>query len=147
MSLNGTDLDPFRLTVADMKGISQQMQEMVRIPGVPTLDRATRHFFERSGKLFRPTVLLLLANASGEGVVSPSQRRLAEITEMIHIASLLHDDVIDVSDTRRGVKTVNSMVGNHMAVLAGDFVLSRASAALARLNNCDVLQVLALVST
>jgi len=64
---------------------------------------------------------------------------------MIHTASLLHDDVIDVSDTRRGAKTVNSMLGNHVAVLAGDFVLARASAALARLNNCDVVSVLAQV--
>lgn len=49
----------------------------------------------------------------------PSQRRLAEITEMIHTASLLHDDVIDLADTRRGVGSVNSVFGNQLAVLAG----------------------------
>lgn len=74
-----------------------------------------------------------------------SQLRLAEITEMIHAASLLHDDVIDTSDSRRGVASVNSMFGNHLAVLAGDFLLARASVALARLRDCDVVELLSTV--
>lgn len=52
-------------------------------------------------------------------IVLPLQRRLAEITEMIHTASLLHDDVIDAADTRRGVSSVNTVFGNKLAVLAG----------------------------
>merc|ERR1711871_1825478 len=73
------------------------------------------------------------------------QVRLAEITEMIHTASLLHDDVIDMADTRRGVGSVNRMFGNKLAVLAGDFLLARASVSLARLRNVDVIEVLSSV--
>lgn len=75
----------------------------------------------------------------------PSQLRLAEIAELIHAASLLHDDVIDVADTRRGALSVNSLFGNQLAVLAGDFLLSRASVALARLRDCDVIELLSTV--
>lgn len=77
--------------------------------------------------------------------ILPCQRRLAEITEMIHTASLLHDDVIDHSPTRRGMPSANAEFGNKMAVLAGDFLLARASVALARLRHVEVVELLATV--
>jgi hexaprenyl-diphosphate synthase len=77
--------------------------------------------------------------------ILPSQRRLAEITELIHTASLLHDDVIDHSDSRRGSPSANLEFGNKMAVLAGDFLLGRASIALARLRDAEVVELLATV--
>lgn len=77
--------------------------------------------------------------------ILPSQRRLAEITELIHTASLLHDDVIDHSVSRRGAPSANLEFGNKMAVLAGDFMLGRASVALARLRNAEVVELLATV--
>lgn len=77
--------------------------------------------------------------------ILPSQRRLAEITELIHTASLLHDDVIDHSESRRGSPSANLAFGNKMAVLAGDFLLGRASVALARLRNPEVVELLATV--
>lgn len=80
----------------------------------------------------------------GEGI-TPSQRRLAEITEMIHAASLLHDDVIDASLTRRNNPSCVSMFGNKMSILGGDFLLGRASVALARLRNAEVIELLATV--
>ncbi|ODQ67135.1 hexaprenyl pyrophosphate synthetase mitochondrial precursor [Nadsonia fulvescens var. elongata DSM 6958] len=76
--------------------------------------------------------------------ILPKQRRLADIVEMIHTASLLHDDVIDISDTRRGKPTGNIEFGNKMSVLGGDFLLGRASVGLARLRNPEVME---LVST
>lgn len=82
---------------------------------------------------------------STESDVLPSQRRLAEITELIHTASLLHDDVIDHSVSRRGSPSANYEFGNKMAVLAGDFLLGRASVALARLRNAEVVELLATV--
>lgn len=78
-------------------------------------------------------------------VVLPLQRRLAEITELIHTASLLHDDVIDGADTRRGVSSVNKAFGNKLAVLAGDFLLARASVCLARLRNVPTVELLSTV--
>lgn len=77
--------------------------------------------------------------------ILPSQRRLAEITELIHTASLLHDDVIDNSVSRRSQPSVNVAFGNKMAVLAGDFLLGRASVALARLRDAEVIELLATV--
>ena len=75
--------------------------------------------------------------------ITPSQRRLAEITEMIHAASLLHDDVIDASLTRRNRPSCVSVFGNKMSILGGDFLLGRASIALARLRNVEVIELLA----
>lgn len=81
----------------------------------------------------------------GDTTILPSQRRLAEITELIHTASLLHDDVIDHSTTRRSAPSANTTFGNKMAVLAGDFMLGRASVALARLRDPEVTELLATV--
>ena len=76
-----------------------------------------------------------------EGVL-PKQRRLAVIVEMIHTASLLHDDVIDNSSERRSRPSGNSAFGNKMAILAGDFLLGRASVAIARLRNAEVTELM-----
>lgn len=84
------------------------------------------------------------SNTAESGIL-PTQRRLAEITELIHTASLLHDDVIDTSTTRRSAPSANIAFGNKMAVLAGDFLLGRASVALARLRNSEVTELLATV--
>lgn len=83
-------------------------------------------------------------NSEGSDIL-PSQRRLAEITELIHTASLLHDDVIDNSIARRSSPSANVSFGNKMAVLAGDFLLGRASVALARLRDAEVIELLATV--
>lgn len=85
------------------------------------------------------------AYTSADSDILPSQRRLAEITELIHTASLLHDDVIDHSVARRGAASANIEFGNKMAVLAGDFLLGRASVALARLRDPEVTELLATV--
>ncbi|KAG1145242.1 hypothetical protein G6F37_005675 [Rhizopus arrhizus] len=75
--------------------------------------------------------------------ILPTQRRLAEISEMIHTASLLHDDVIDASMTRRNLPSANASFGNKMAILGGDFLLARASVALARLRNSECIELMA----
>lgn len=85
------------------------------------------------------------ALASATGTILPTQRRLAEITEMIHVASLLHDDVIDASPLRRGAPSAPSAFGNKLSILGGDFLLGRASVALARLRDAEVVELLATV--
>ncbi|KAG0564803.1 hypothetical protein KC19_8G141200 [Ceratodon purpureus] len=125
---------------------------------VPVLALAAEYFFKMGveGKRFRPMVLLLMSTAL---MTTPAhglqdlifddlrlrQQRIAEITEMIHVASLLHDDVLDHADTRRGISSLNSMMGNKLAVLAGDFLLARASVALASLRNTEVVELLSKV--
>ena len=81
----------------------------------------------------------------GALTASPRQKRLAEIVELIHTASLFHDDVIDKAGTRRGVPSVNQIFGNKLAILGGDYLLSRASVNLARLRNFEVTEIIATV--
>ena len=75
--------------------------------------------------------------------ILPTQIRLAQIAEMIHVASLLHDDVIDTSPLRRGVPSGPANFGNKLTVLGGDFLLGRASAALSRLGESEVVELVA----
>ena len=81
------------------------------------------------------------ADADGEGSGWP--RSPAAITEMIHTASLVHDDVLDAADTRRGAEAVHKLYSNKAAVLSGDYLLARASIALARLEHAEVTQQMA----
>lgn len=74
-----------------------------------------------------------------------AQRRLAEISEMIHTASLFHDDVIDGAETRRGSPSVHKVFGNKMAILAGDYLLARASIFLARLRDAEVVETMSTI--
>ncbi|XP_039853206.1 solanesyl-diphosphate synthase 1, mitochondrial-like isoform X5 [Panicum virgatum] len=95
-------------------------------------------------------VLLLMASAISmkisDGLENRSRARhmrVAEITEMIHISSLIHDDVLDDADTRRGMDSLNFTVGKKLAVLAGDFLLFRAFSAAVSLDNTEVVSLLA----
>mmetsp|Transcript_12364 Transcript_12364/g.18752 ORF Transcript_12364/g.18752 Transcript_12364/m.18752 type:complete len:594 (+) Transcript_12364:259-2040(+) len=74
-----------------------------------------------------------------------SQKRLAEISEMIHTASLFHDDVIDKAETRRGSPAVHQVFGNKVAILAGDYLLARASVFLARLRDVEVVETMSTI--
>ncbi|KAL3739503.1 hypothetical protein ACJRO7_020851 [Eucalyptus globulus] len=154
-------LDPFSLVADELSVLANKLRSMV-IAEVPKLASAAEYFFKLGveGKRFRPTVLLLMASALHMPLPEPSdgsvgdavslelrtrQQCIAEITEMIHVASLLHDDVLDDADTRRGIGSLNFIMGNKLAVLAGDFLLSRACVALASLKNTEVVSLLATV--
>ena len=114
--------------------------------GHPILQAAAEHLFSAGGKRIRPGIVLLLSRAlSSDGELSPRHRRLAEITEMIHTASLVHDDVVDEASTRRGVETVHSRFDPRVAVLAGDFLFAQASWHLANLDDLDVVKLLSRV--
>lgn len=139
--------DPFRLVEKHLNQLAESVLAAVAADH-PVLRRAARYFFEVPGKRFRPAVVLLMAQATclqSLGTISPAQLQLAMITEMIHTASLLHDDVIDESNMRRSTSTVNALFGNQLAVLAGDFLLARASVHLAQLRDCDVVELLSRV--
>lgn len=116
------------------------------------LREASRYLFEegRLGKQFRSTAVLLMAKAvecnpatEKEPIHSESKlSQLAQITEMIHTASLIHDDVLDDSDQRRGEETIGVRLGIYPAALTGDFLLARASVILARLQNNEVTRIM-----
>ena len=137
--------DPFALCADQLQPLDGSLRELVGSDH-PVLTRVAQHFFELAGKRFRPTVVLLASSAAAAGQpASDRQVRLAEIAEMIHAASLLHDDVIDLADTRRGAKAAHRIYGNKVAVLAGDFLLARASVLLSRLGDVRVVELLATV--
>ncbi len=95
-------------------------------------------------RLPRPPPLPGLPTSSGPEILA-TQRRLASVTEMIHVASLLHDDVIDTSPLRRGALSAPNAFGNKLSILSGDFLLGRASVALARLGSSEVVELMATV--
>jgi solanesyl diphosphate synthase len=163
----GAAPDPFALVEGEITSLSAGIQKLLGSDH-PVLELCARYFFEAGrdgGKKVRPTMVLLMAIATnkhrkiGDGAeVSSSdsqeldecrslssQRRLAEITEMIHTASLFHDDVIDKADARRGAPSANRAYGDKLAILAGDFLLARASIALARLRDCEVVELMSTV--
>jgi geranylgeranyl pyrophosphate synthase len=146
--------DPFALVQGQLNDLTGNIGELLRTAGdSPVLDAVATYFFQSGtrAKHFRPSVVLLVGRATAahsdqqQDVANESQQRLAEIAEMIHTASLLHDDVIDESDERRGKASGNAAFGNKVAVLAGDFLLARASMTLARLRNTEVVEVVSLV--
>jgi all-trans-nonaprenyl-diphosphate synthase len=109
----------------------------------PILGAAAEHLFDAGGKRIRPAIVLLASRATmADHGLTPRHRRLAEITEMIHTASLVHDDVVDEADLRRNVETVNSLFGDRIAVLAGDFLFAQSSWYLANLDNLQVVKLL-----
>jgi len=109
----------------------------------PLLGAAAEHLFSAGGKRLRPALVLLVARATRlEAGLTPRHRRLAEIAEMIHTASLVHDDVVDESQVRRKVPTVNALFDNKVAVLAGDFLFAQSSWYLANLDNLTVVKLL-----
>ena len=114
--------------------------------GHPILQAAAEHLFSAGGKKIRPGIVLLVSRAlSPDRELTARHRRLAEITEMIHTASLVHDDVVDEAATRRGVATVHSRFNHRVAVLAGDFLFAQASWHLANLDDLEVVKLLSRV--
>jgi octaprenyl-diphosphate synthase len=100
------------------------------------------HYIVRSGgKRLRPALLLLASSAAGYR--GEARFQLAAVVEFIHTATLLHDDVVDESDLRRGHPTANAAFGNAAAVLVGDFLYSRAFQMMVEVDNMRVMQVLA----
>nr|YP_010198421.1 prenyl transferase [Gracilaria pachydermatica]UAD86837.1 prenyl transferase [Gracilaria pachydermatica] len=114
----------------------------------PILYAAAEHLFSAGGKRIRPTIILLIALSTTKKLnILPEHKRLAEITEIIHTASLVHDDVIDECETRRGVNTVHNTFSTKVAVLAGDFLFAQSSWYLANLNNLTVVKTISKVIT
>ena len=87
----------------------------------PGVDILLKFLLERKGKLMRPILVLLVAKCYG--MVKDSTYHLASAVELLHQGSLIHDDVVDESDKRRGKKSANAVYDNKMAVLLGDFIV------------------------
>jgi octaprenyl-diphosphate synthase len=108
---------------------------------VALINQVSEYIVDSGGKRIRPALVLLSANLFGE--VKPEHHQLAAIIEFIHTATLLHDDVVDESDMRRGKSTANHIFGNAASVLVGDFLYSRSFQMMVKLNNMRVMEILA----
>ena len=128
-------------------GLDAVVDEMKRIVTneLPMIEQVSAHLLQMRGKMFRPTLALL----ASETASSPEQRVVtaAAVVELMHLASLVHDDSVDHSALRRGLPTVNSLFSHQVSVIMGDFLYSRALEALVALEDLDMMRVLTSVST
>lgn len=108
---------------------------------IPLVRQIADYIIGGGGKRLRPALLLLAAGACG--YAGRDQYTLAAVVEMIHTATLLHDDVVDESTQRRGRATANAMFGNAAAVLVGDFLYSRAFQLMVAVDRMAVLRIVA----
>lgn len=107
----------------ELAAVSERLQAELRHPD-PFIDELAQHSFRIGGKRLRPALLLLTAQAVGD--VNDSHRVLAAVTEMIHTATLVHDDVLDEADIRRHKATANARWDNQTSVLLGDYLFTHA---------------------
>jgi octaprenyl-diphosphate synthase len=119
--------------------VSEDLQRII-LSQLPLIDEVNSHLLLMKGKMFRPT-LVLLASAV-EGSEEPRATTLAAIIELVHLATLVHDDSVDHSALRRGMPTVNSLFSHQVSVIMGDFLYSRAVVELVRASDLEVLRVL-----
>lgn len=113
------------------------LESMASVNAVTTI---SRYLSRNGGKRLRPILLLLSARTVGD--VTPGAIHLGAVVEMIHTATLVHDDIIDVAETRRGKPSTNVLFGNHTSVLAGDWLYMQAFQIAVRERNFHVLDIL-----
>ncbi len=119
-----SSIPAFRIIRDELEQVRKLINEQLQCcPGESGVRRLVEHLKSCGGKMIRPGLVLLTGGAVGK--ISDKHIRIAAIMEMIHNATLLHDDVIDEGQRRRGQATVNSLWGNESAVLLGDFLLSK----------------------
>ena len=129
----------FELVREDLRGVEKAI-DVESVGSVETVTTISKYLQQSGGKRLRPALLLLSARFSGGGGKTAIQ--LGAVVEMIHAATLVHDDVIDVAQTRRGRPSANVQWGNHTCVLAGDWLYMQAFQVALKERNFHVLDLL-----
>jgi octaprenyl-diphosphate synthase len=129
---------------ARLDRVTEDLRRII-LAQLPLIDEVNSHLLLMKGKMFRPT-LVLLASAV-EGSEEPRATTLAAILELVHLATLVHDDSVDHSALRRGMPTVNSLFSHQLSVIMGDFLYSTALTKLVGLGDLDALRALTRAST
>lgn len=127
-------------TVADDFGLVNQLIIDRLSSHVPLVEKIAQYIVESGGKRMRPLLVLLTARALNHQ--GEDHLKLAAVIEFLHTATLLHDDVVDTSDLRRGRATANARWGNAPSVLVGDFLYSRAFQMMVELESMAIMNVL-----
>ncbi|MGB1091532.1 MAG: polyprenyl synthetase family protein [Oceanobacter sp.] len=131
--------DILNLIKDDFQSVDQLIQEQLA-SRVPLVEKIADYIVNSGGKRIRPLLVLLTAKALDQS--GPDTVKLATVIEFLHTATLLHDDVVDVSDMRRGNQTANAKWGNAPSVLVGDFLYSRSFEMMVELANLEVMKIL-----
>lgn len=127
---------PFKLVQGELKNVEAQIRDQIRAFD-PSVEPYIDYICNTSGKRIRP-ILAILAGGATQGSVSSDHLKIGVILELIHMATLVHDDIIDGADTRRKVPTANSKWGNGMAVLLGDALFSHALLLATEFGNINI---------
>ncbi|MGE5372598.1 MAG: polyprenyl synthetase family protein [Solirubrobacterales bacterium] len=127
----------------ELKQVEERLYQAIETE-IPELKTASEHLLKAGGKRLRPA-FALLSGAVFSNDLSPFIS-LAAALELVHMATLVHDDVIDNSPTRRGTQTVKNVWGNRMSIYSGDYLFSRALSLIAAYGRSDVVSVLAAAS-
>jgi octaprenyl-diphosphate synthase len=128
----------------DMEAVNAVIRQRLQSE-VALVNQIAEYIISAGGKRIRPVLVLLLANAYGYR--GAGHHELAAVVEFIHTATLLHDDVVDESDMRRGRKTANAMFGNAASVLVGDYLYSRSFEMMTGLDDMRVMRILSRATT
>ncbi len=140
MSQNDPILKLQKLLSHKLGIMDQLFSKMMESDSAPRIPEITKHIFESGGKKIRP--LLCIATAEALNYKLDKHILLAATIEFIHTATLLHDDVVDESSTRRGEKTANILWDNKSSILVGDFLFSRAFQLMVATKSLSILEVL-----
>jgi octaprenyl-diphosphate synthase len=139
--MSAATLEPVqRLIAEDMSVVDQVIRRRLH-SDVSLIRQVSEYIISGGGKRLRPALVLLASGACGYS--GNAHYQLAAVVEFIHTATLLHDDVVDDSDLRRGRATANTLFGNPASVLVGDFLYSRAFEMMVELKNMRVMEVVA----
>ncbi len=126
-----------------LERVQQELRRIVEAD-FGLITRVNSHLFQMQGKMFRPTLLLLAEEATGNADARATT--LSAVVELIHLATLVHDDSVDHSVLRRGMPTINSLFSHQVSVIMGDYLYSRAVIELVGLNDLEPLRVLSRVT-
>src|SRR5881392_2829050 len=135
--------DVQRPVAGDLEQVVLELRRVIAAD-FPIVSEVNDHLLQMKGKLFRPTLLLLSHQAGGAG--DPRAVTLAAVVELIHLATLVHDDSVDHSVLRRGMPTINALFSHQIAVIIGDYLYSRAIIELVALDDLEPLRVFARVT-
>ncbi|MDX1492508.1 MAG: polyprenyl synthetase family protein [Longimicrobiales bacterium] len=129
--------DPVR---ESLERVGDEIRRIV-VSDFEDIEEVNEHLLFMRGKLFRPTLLLLSSRVAGRD--HDHALTLAAVVELVHLATLVHDDAVDHSALRRGLPTVNALWTHQVAIIMGDYLYSRGVSELARIGNLEALSVLA----
>jgi len=136
-------LDKIKLPIKKEMDLFEDKFSNSMISDVPLLNRITHYVVKRKGKQMRPMFVFLTAKMmSDSGIINERVYRAASIIELIHTATLIHDDVVDSSDKRRGFFSLNALWKNKIAVLVGDFLLSKGMLLCIDNDDFDLLKII-----